>query len=127
MTEGAGGFSQGACALNGALVCLKLKEWARTVELASLALEIEHARSPGDTGKDGTAEVGGDAVRCGKALFRRASARFQMNKLADALADLRRARAGGLATDVGVQVIRVGDGEIRAGDVLTCSCMCARA
>jgi len=89
-----GRLLQGASALNGALVCLKLAEWDRAVELATLALELEQARQ-----HEGAAA---DAVRTGKALFRRASAQAQLGKLTEALEDVRRARTGALSGDQGV-------------------------
>ena len=76
---------QGACALNGALACLKLCEWQRAADLASNAL----ATAAGD------AETGGDLLRMGKALYRRAAALFSLGKLSEALEDLRRAAGAG--------------------------------
>ena len=85
---------QGACALNGALACLKLCEWQRAADLASNAL----ATAAGD------AETGGDLLRMGKALYRRATALFNLGKLSEALEDLRRAAGAGagMGSDVGL-------------------------
>ena len=90
---------QGACALNGALVCLKLHEWDRAKNLACLALDLEKCRSEGE----GDGGLGGDPVRIGKALYRRAVAFSELGAISEALADLRSASTrGGLGNDVGV-------------------------
>lgn len=52
---------QGACALNGALACLKLGEWDRAVDLATLALELEQSREKADT------DTAADQVRTSRA------------------------------------------------------------
>jgi tetratricopeptide (TPR) repeat protein len=94
---------QSACALNGALVCLKLERWDRAADLASQALDLEKS----GTGVNEQSVSPGDPVRMGKALYRRSMAFFELGKAEESLADLRQAAAyGGLGNDVGVLELR---------------------